>query len=301
MNNVLEPSIALVVLNYNDSDRTIAVCQQAFQTGLFSSFIVVNNQGLESELKKLQDFERSQAIPGFTLLISPNNVGYCSGCNLGLAFAINQTSSSVVFLINSDVSFDRACVEKCCHKMDHYPQIGAVAPLMKKPDGQLDINWGILPSFQDGLNSIFYFGQKRFSAKQTSSVKIDPNAEIVSVPWIRSSFLALRSNALKESGLFDESFFLYCGEYSLFTRLKEKGYSGALIPACSYVHNHFDHSTWKKLHRTKVGSVRSMYLYLSKYQKIHWWQKAIWKMLSPFAIFEYDLLYWRISLKKKKR
>jgi len=280
-----------VVLNYNDSDRTISLCKLAYQTRQFSSFIVVNNKGQASELEKLVAFRDSQEIPQFILISSETNGGFCAGCNIGLKYAAKQADASTTFLVNSDVSFTAECVDQCVDILAKNPRLAAAAPLMKNPDGSLDYNWGILPTFQDGLNSIFFFGERRFRKKQYGNAQSIFASPFTEVPWIRTSFIAFRTEALQKCRLFDERFFLYCGEYSLFTHFAEKGYGGAITNACSYVHNHISDASFKALRKRKIGSVKSMYLYLSSYRKINGFQKIIFRLAAPLAVFEYDLLY----------
>jgi len=291
---------ALVVLNYNDSKRTLAVCQMAYQTGLFSSIVVVNNKGADDELAILRRFKEENQIPCFFLIESVDK-GYCDGCNQGLDYVLKRLNNPVIFLLNSDVSCSSDCFVQCRRVIDENPRIGAVSPLMKLPDRSNDHNWGIFPTYRDGLNSIFFFGERRLAKKQFANEKSVFSNPMTSVDWIRSSFLALRASAFKNSPLFDSRFFLYCGEYSLFTPFHKRGFDAVILSSCAYLHNHLGTSNWKRLRKVKIDSIRSMYDYLVFYRHINWFQRFWFLLVSPLATLEYDLLYWRIDYKQKKK
>lgn len=289
----------LVVLNYNDWQRTVSLVKLVISFGRFSRIVIVNNKGDSSDVAGLSNFAETERFPGLQILFLETNYGYCSGSNAGLRFLLQERKCQHIYLVNSDIFFEEKSILECDAFLRDHPDFGAVAPLMKTLNGNVDNNWGLFPTYSDGVHSLFFFGEKRFSKKQYQDSARLIQLPFFEVPWIRSSFIAFDVEALGKTSLFDERFFLYCGEYTLFSSLHEQGYRSAIISSSSYVHDHHENHRLKSLHNRKKSSIRSMYDYLRFYLNIKWPKKIWFRIASFFALLEYDCLYLRLNFKKK--
>jgi len=293
------PSAALIVLNYHDVDRSLSVAESGIKTGLFQKIFLVDNASDEASIAKIHKFQGRYPLVSCPIF-SPKNLGWCAGTNLGLKQALSTNAFQYLFAVNSDVAFSRESIAECLSFLESSPRYGAVAPLMKDSGGNLDYNWGLIPGFKDTLNSIFFFGERKFRKKEFANAPLVFSGSNPDVQWIRGSFIAFRSDALKQTQLFDERFFLYCGEYSLFIQLRDKGWKSAVIHSASYQHNHIYRESFKSLRWKKKSNLKSTLLYLRYYQHISWLKRAYFWLASRLALLEYDLIYLRLSLKQRK-
>jgi GT2 family glycosyltransferase len=139
------------------------------------------------------------------------------------------------------------------------PGLGAVAPMVLRPSGLVEISARRFPTF---LKILF----KAFSKKWTVDYILqDKN---VDVDWVGGMFMLFRRDVFGKFGGFDEGYFLYYEDVNLCARLNLAGLRVVVNPSVQVVH-HAQHSSHRNLKylRWHVGSLLR-FLTSSEYQQL---------------------------------
>lgn len=91
--------LSIIVLQFNKSDYTLA-CLESLKT-LDANVIVVDNGSEVKHLKNVEYWIDNQKLKNFSLIASPENLGYSGGNNLGIKKAL-ATGAEYVLLLNND-------------------------------------------------------------------------------------------------------------------------------------------------------------------------------------------------------
>jgi len=197
--------------------------------------------------------------------------------NMGFAAANNQayerSTGDYVILLNPDAYVKPATIDKSVTFMRTHPECGLAGARLVNPEGRLD------PSARRFPNSLFkLFTLSGLSDRYPNSrilgrgdFKYFDHNSIMEVDWVPGTFSIYRREMLKQTGLFDERFFVYYEETDLCLKSKKLGWKVYFIPDAEVVHvGGASAKTRKDLKFDKGGSqvlkyrMRSEYLYFRK-------------------------------------
>lgn len=163
--------------------------------------------------------------------------------NGGFAFANNQAIAllaesgempEAIALINPDARARPGALEAMAALLDHEPSAGAVGALLTHEDGRPQSSAFQFPS----IRGEFCRGARTRAIERL--LRVPPTrieaAHAVEVPWVTGAAVMLRTAALRQTGLFDDGFFLYFEETDLMRRLRRAGWSIWHEPAARVVH-----------------------------------------------------------------
>ncbi|MHA6247673.1 glycosyltransferase [Pontibacter sp. CAU 1760] len=202
-----------------------------------------------------------------TYQLSPRNLGFGSGHNVSMHLGLHRCTYFLV--LNPDVYFDPKVVTALFLKMEARQQVVVSAPQVLYPDASHQGSRRLLPSPQDlflrRVPLLHRFFRKRLQSHQYEGV---PEDALVEVPFLLGCFLMIRSQTLRETGPFDERFFLYLEDVDLCRRLSRRGvllYDGSL--RIYHVYQRASAKTLRLFMHHLVSSVK----YFNKWG---WWQDA---------------------------
>jgi GT2 family glycosyltransferase len=158
---------------------------------------------------------------GVEYIYNSKNVGYGRAHNIALKKSINQSLYHLV--LNPDVSFEPDALEKIFHFMEEHPQAGLTMPKVFSAEGELQMLCKLLPTPLDlATRRFFPFDSwfKKLNARY--EMKNGGYERVMNVPFLSGCFMFLRTEAIKQVGLFDERFFLYAEDTDLSRRLHEQ-------------------------------------------------------------------------------
>ena len=107
-------------------------------------------------------------------------------------------------------------------------RVAAVGPLVRAPNGNPEDSARSFPTATGLL-------RKLITSPTGPEYPVDRGA--LKVDWIAGMFMALRTEAFRSVGGFDESFFLYYEDVDLCRRLSAAGYSIVYEPRTSVIHD----------------------------------------------------------------
>lgn len=154
-------------------------------------------------------------------IFNNKNVGFGAGHNMALKEILTVNASAYHVVLNPDVYFEKEVMTKLYNYTEANPQIGLVMPKVLYPDGRLQPLCKLLPSpftlfsrrflqfYPSWSNQLNHWYEMHFSGYD----------KIMDVPFLSGCFMFLRTNALREVGLFDERIFLYTEDTDLTRRI----------------------------------------------------------------------------------
>lgn len=205
---MVEPSIAVVILNWNGIEDTIE-CIESLEKSEYTMFkIIVLDNGSTND-----SVERLRALGDrIELIENPRNDGFAGGSNIVVNHAVEQ-GYDYIFLLNNDTTVAPDCLKQLVHWMNEFKDSEIIlAPRMYYYDSPKEI-------WHDGHIWEHLKGQMTPIEKYPIWKKEGFNE----VDHIIGTALFFKSDLIKKYGLFDERFYLNYEETDWEFRLRAQG------------------------------------------------------------------------------
>ena len=237
----------------------------------FTTCIVTYNTSTEELNKIINCFKKIKLK--FKLWISDqrveyifnnSNKGFGAGHNVVLKKSIDwKKKSEFHLMINADVSFEENTIEKIVDYMRKNSDIGQIEPKIYESNGKINRSCRLLPT---PLNLIF----RRFFPIKSIAEKMDYNYEMkwydykstIEVPILSGCFIFIRTDILKDIGVFDERYFMYMEDYDLCRRIGKK-YKVVIYPEVKIIHEH-EKASYKS-RKMMIIHIKSAIKYFNKW------------------------------------
>jgi N-acetylglucosaminyl-diphospho-decaprenol L-rhamnosyltransferase len=266
------PRWAAVVVNY-ESGPLLSACIRsvlADSSAGVPEIVVVDNGSRDGSVDAL-----ARDLPVVRVVTPEANLGYAGGANRGAA----ETRAPVVAVLNSDLEVEPGTAAAMLERLAAEPDLAAVGPVIRNPDGSQYPSARSVPSTADALGHAL-FGLVRPSNRFTRRYRqldVDP-AQPRDVEWVSGAAMWLRRSALLSVGGWDEHYFMYMEDLDLCWRLRRLGWRVAYEPAGAVVHVQ-GVSTDRHPYRMIIRHHRSVYRFAAKR-----WQGARRLLLPPAAL-----------------
>ncbi|HNY01467.1 MAG TPA: glycosyltransferase family 2 protein, partial [Bacteroidales bacterium] len=117
------PLVSIITVNYNQSAVTLDLLRSLQRvTWPRLEVIVVDNASPSDRPERIRE-----EFPGVTLILSPENLGFAGGNNLG----IRQATGRYLFFLNNDTEVEPGVIEPLVSLLESHPEIGAVSPKIR--------------------------------------------------------------------------------------------------------------------------------------------------------------------------
>jgi GT2 family glycosyltransferase len=237
MSAVRPASVSVVVVNYRRADDTLA-CLQGL-AGLDwpvdrLEVVVVDNASADGSADRIR-----AAAPQATVVVSPTNLGFAGGCNLG----VEHSTGAYLAFLNNDARPDPAWVRAAVRVLDQDRTIGAVASKV--------LDWeGTHVDYVDGALTWYGMGYKR-EVGRPDSPDLDRAQDVL---FGTGAAMFVRADLFRQVGGFDDRFFMFYEDVDLGWRLNLLGHRVRYVPESRAFHRH--HASL-----TEVGSWSEYYLH----------------------------------------
>lgn len=204
---------ASVVVYKNDSRDVEAVVRSILSAPMRVKCTVVDNS-------PTPDLRQCVMESGAIYLFAGHNLGFGGGHNLSLRSDLE--SSEYHLVLNPDVYFSPEIPAVLYRFMTDYPSVGLVMPRILYPDGTEQRLCKQLPTPLDLISRRFLRGigrslfAKRLSRYELQHLDLTIAREI---PCLSGCFMFIRSETLREVGVFDERYFMYMEDVDLCRRI----------------------------------------------------------------------------------
>ena len=221
---------AAVVVNY-EAGALLTECVRSVLADTSAGeveLVVVDNSSHDGSIEALHE-----ALPDVHIVAAPGNVGYARAANLGIA----ATRSSVVAVLNSDLTVEPGTAKAMRARFDDEPRLGAAGPRVRNVDGTDYPSARNSPSIPVAVgHGLFglWWRTNPFTVRYRQ-LDADP-AQPRSVDWVSGAAIWLRRTTLDAVGGWDERYFMYVEDVDLCWRLRRAGWRVAYEPAGTVEH-----------------------------------------------------------------
>ena len=222
-------SLGLVVVTYRSSDVLTGFLDSLTRSNLVpDEVIVVDNSPTKVSLPQ------ESALPAVSVLHRPDNPGYGTAANVGIA-ALSDSCDWVV-VCNPDILVEKDTLRLLLEEAESHQGAGSLGPAIRNDDGSLYPSARALPSLGvgigHGLLGVVWPGNpwtRAYRGDYESSSSREAG-------WLSGSFLLLRREAWEMVGGFDEKYFMFFEDVDLGWRLSQHGYSNVYVPSATAIH-----------------------------------------------------------------
>ncbi len=224
--------LSIVIVNYNVRhflEQALGSVRRALQD-IKGEVWVVDNHSVDDSVRMVRE-----RFPEVNLIANTNNPGFAVANNQ----AIRQCSGEFVLLLNPDTLVEEDTFHRCLTFMDTHPEAGALGVKLIDGSGKY------LPESKRGFPSpwVAFCKTVGLSALFPKSALFNRYylghlnaAETHEIDVLAGCFMFIRRDALNQSGLLDEAFFMYGEDIDLSYRLAETGYKNYYFPETSIIH-----------------------------------------------------------------
>ncbi|MDP2637834.1 MAG: glycosyltransferase [Candidatus Levybacteria bacterium] len=224
-------AISTIIVNYK-VEKEVLLCVSSILRSKIKEkieIIVVDND-------KGSNLERSLAekYPGVKYVMSPRNLGYGAGNNLGVKFSAGE----YILFLNPDTLILDDAVYELFEFLNKHKTAGVVAPLLMKNENPYSLQGSKKLGVIEGIIALSFLNRlipnnpisNRYFLKDWNKKSVQ---EVDVVPG--TAFMIRRSIFEKIKG-FDDNFFLFFEEFDLCKRVRELGYKIFIIPQAKVSH-----------------------------------------------------------------
>jgi O-antigen biosynthesis protein len=229
----LQPmKLSVIIVNYNVR-HFLEQCLHSVlkaSAGLTTEIIVVDNASVDGSCHMIRG-----KFPMVRLIENKKNLGFSAANNQ----AIRESSGKFLLLLNPDTVVEESTFTKSLEFMEAHPDAGALGVKMIDGKGKF------LPESKRGLPTpwvAFYriFGLSALFPRSKAFGKyhltyLDEN-ETSGVDVLCGAYMMIRRKTLDQTGLLDESFFMYGEDIDLSYRILQAGYKNYYFPGTTIIH-----------------------------------------------------------------
>jgi hypothetical protein len=218
-------NIIISILNWNNAKLTIRCIDSLRKAGYMDDpsidVHVVDNASEPEDIKQLRKYLDKQSI---NLHVNKENYGFAGGHNQIIHTAIQQ-NVPFVWLLNNDAMVDQGALESMMNVMKIDAQCGACSPIFAYEDTKEVYFAGAFQNWKT-LSSIWcpLPWDEAFHTSHVSDL------------WLTGTALLLRTKAIMEIGLLDESLFAYCEDDDFGERLRLGKWTSRIVKDIVILH-----------------------------------------------------------------
>jgi len=296
--------LSICILNWNtaaDLRRCLASLvaagfslRAAQPKGCGHEVIVVDNASTDGSA----DMVRHE-FPQARLIANKNNLGFAAGHNQGIA----ASSGRYILLLNADTVVHANALGTLVAAMDSLPRAAVAGPRLLNADGSLQFSCRRFPRFATGLFRKVPLGRllpDNVFNRDYLMASWDHSRER-QVDWVSGAAFCLRREALRDIGLLDAGYFMYCEDVDWCYRARRAGWQAWYIPQAVITHLH-GRSTDQRPFAMSFQFHRSMIRFYRKHYSPAWpallrWlpELCIWLRLAV-VLSEHAIQSWRNTL-----
>lgn len=244
------PSVAIIILNYNGGKMLEKAVSSVKVDGYPNAqVIVVDNASSDGSDQFVKD-----KFPEIVLINNSENYLFCKGCNIGMEYALSN-DFDFVFLLNNDAQLKRGCLQTLVDFLEKNPDAAACQPLLVFEHRQDIIQSAGCRLSLSGLAWDHLCGEPVETAGDSP----------LNVLGVTGGAMLVRSDILREIGLFAEEFEMYFEDVDLSLRMRSAGWEVYCVPAARVSHIRCATSEKMGITRRNFYCERNSYYILKKH------------------------------------
>lgn len=247
------PSVAIIILNWNNWQDTLE-CLESLKSNAYPNYsiLVVDNKSDNDSYARIEEWIAKYGNIG--LIQTNSNLGFAGGCNVGIKRGLKK-GADYILLLNNDTIVEPHFLQRLVNTAEAKPDAGIVS-------GKILYNHNKKIWYRGGRISWLRGGGYHFCKGSTSKDECDkPPFE---VNFVSGCLMLIKRELFEESGLMDESYFLYNEDVEYCVRASKLNFKMLVDPNAIIYHK--ENSTfggWKPYHIYYL--IRNKLIFMKKY------------------------------------
>ncbi len=210
------PLVYTIVLNWNRPELTLR-CLASLDAVEYANHevVVVDNGSTDDSVLRIRE-----RYPPLRIIETGANLGYAGGNNVGIR-AAHEAGADYVLMLNNDAVLTPGCIGTLVAAAEADTAAGALSPKIMRFDGGIAYEGA---SFDRRLAYV-----SRHRGPTSTDAPVD-------VGFAPGTSLLIRMTAIQQTGLLDESFFLYWEDVEYSHRLTQHGWRLLYVPTALVHH-----------------------------------------------------------------
>lgn len=236
---MLGSSLAIVMVNYQTVSHVLHAMEalrQQRSTAMPFEVIIVDGASGDGSAEQLHTYFSSASWREWvTVLPLQLNGGFGWANNQAILQLLQRDEPpDYIHLLNPDAIVEPGAVVTLLEAIRANPAIGAVGSQLLGATGQLSGSVFRFPSI--GREFVRGCGFARLGTLLGIAPMLIDRLDIGPAEWLTGASVMIRSAALRETGLFDDGFFLYFEEVELMYRMRKAGWHMQFVPESRVTH-----------------------------------------------------------------
>jgi N-acetylglucosaminyl-diphospho-decaprenol L-rhamnosyltransferase len=233
------PALAIVIVNYRTADYVIrcvdSLVAERATAGPFEVIVVDGGSRDGSADKLVEHFGAAQWRDWVSVLPLELNGGFGWANNQAMLRLLQRADPpDFIHLLNPDTLVQPGAISALLEVIQAQPKVGAVCSRLIEPDGDLSGSAFRFPSA--GREFMRGCGMTKLGGLIGIQPMLVERSEPGPADWLTGASVMFRSAALRETGLFDDGFFLYFEEVELMHRMGRAGWGMWFVPHSRVMH-----------------------------------------------------------------
>jgi GT2 family glycosyltransferase len=210
------PRVFCIIVNWNGWADTLR-CLESVNTNLYDnvSLLLVDNGSTDDSVSRIRS-----AFPDLEIIESKVNLGFGSGNNLGIRYAL-ESGANYVWLLNNDTIVQPNTLAELVSHAELHPELGEIGSVLYYAQDPSRIQaWG-------GGKVNLWTGTSRHYHHPVKIEKLD---------FLTAASVLIPMEVLRKVGLFDEGYFMYWEDTDLSFRIKAAGWQLGVAPDAKLLH-----------------------------------------------------------------
>lgn len=258
--------LAIVVVSYNTrqlTDECLGAIYDTLQgSGLDFGVWLIDNASADGSAQMVRE-----RYPQARLIASDENYGFARGTNIGLEqLAAQAHPPRYVLLLNPDTRPLSNALSAMVAFLDEHPHVGAAGAHLLYADGRFQHGAFHFPTLPMILMDFWPLHHRLLDSRLNGRYprrRYEAGAPFP-IDHPLGAALMIRWETLRQVGLLDEGFFMYCEEIDWCLRAKRAGWPIYCVPRAKIIH-HAGQSTQQFRDRMFVALWRSRYRLFAKH------------------------------------
>jgi GT2 family glycosyltransferase len=219
---VKSPRVAVIVLNWNGRDDTLA-CLESLRQLDYPNYevVVVDNGSSDGSVEAVR-----AAFVDVTVLEVGENLGFAEGNNVGLRHALTH-GADYVLLLNNDTEVSPDCISLLVGAVEATPQAGVAGPTIYYFDRR-EIIWSAGGAIDWRRGDSHMMGLDELDKGQYDAIR--------EVDFVTGCALLIRRDVIEDVGMLDTRFFMYYEETEWCVRAARARYKILHVPQAHVWH-----------------------------------------------------------------
>ena len=216
----MEPLISIISVNYNQSELTCLMIDSLKKCSYKNLEIIVVDNASPSDNPHLI----KERYPDVRLIVSPSNLGFAGGNNLG----VEAARGKYILFLNNDTEVDPGFLEPMVSVLENDPTIGMASPKI------IYYNTGNIIQYAGAVAINTITGRGRKIGHGEKDIGQHDQSRVTDLA--HGAALMVPMEVIRKVGLMPDIFFLYYEEHDWCEMVKRAGYKVMYVAEATVYH-----------------------------------------------------------------